>query len=605
MSKQKIGMIGFFMSLIALFAVISVGAALPPEISTLEAEAVVADGNYYLNSEMGEQFLRRVSNSEIGISVYYASPAIKWTFEGQSDGTFLIRSTYRNTYALYASGSTASLALVPETLTNNYKWRVYTGASGGVLLMNAATGTYLSCDGTTLGLMSKPLASSSTYSRIVWRMPMENSYVNLESFSISYYELFAVDETQSCNMVIAPTNATWKNSNNFMWSSSDSAVVTVSSNGDIVAQGAGTATITAVHKATGKNASISVAVNESEAGVYYISLFDLDSTMTASGTNGNTVFLDSFDALYTCEWILTERGGGYYTIEAGDPQDHRVLTISNGNLRLQEYQYGNPAQHWVLDPQPNGRYNIRSQTNLRLKYNENSGQVVQITVGGSGDEWTVVQPYDASLIALPGDAERSSYFSDIAQDLSAMNYANVYNNHTYRPYGISRDELLTYMANSKITLLRTHGDTGSIYISDDASLTASYLLGLENEWLFEKSELIIYGACLTGAIVDEEKSLVAATFECGARSVIGFQNPTNTHATNEWSEKFFEKLSYYAQNPYLQKSLTDICNDLNSEAEDEDSDFFYKDVYHYTLNGVLVSLRNYVIAGSTDLPGSN
>ena len=105
MSKQKIGMMVLFMSLAALFAMISVSAALPPEISTLEAESVVADGNYYLNSEVGEQFLRRVSNSEIGISVYYASPAIKWTFEGQSDGTFLIRSTYRNTYALYASGS--------------------------------------------------------------------------------------------------------------------------------------------------------------------------------------------------------------------------------------------------------------------------------------------------------------------------------------------------------------------------------------------------------------------------------------------------------------------------------------------------------------------
>ena len=121
------------------------------------------------------------------------------------------------------------------------------------------------------------------------------------------------------------------------------------------------------------------------------------------------------------------------------------------------------------------------------------------------------------------------------------------------------------------------------------------------------SELIIYGACLTGAIVgeDEEKSLVTATFECGAQSVIGFQNPTNTYATNEWSEKFFEKLSYYAQNSYLQKSLTDVCNELNSEAENEDSDFVYKEFYDYTLNGMLVSLRKYVIAGSTDLPGSN
>lgn len=61
--------------------------------------------------------------------------------------------------------------------------------------------------------------------------------------------------------------------------------------------------------------------------------------------------------------------------------------------------------------------------------------------------------------------------------------------------------------------------------------------------IFEYSELIIYGACKTGLGEENEANLVNATYDCGAKIVIGFLESVGSSQVNTWCKVFFENLS--------------------------------------------------------------
>ena len=97
------------------------------------------------------------------------------------------------------------------------------------------------------------------------------------------------------------------------------------------------------------------------------------------------------------------------------------------------------------------------------------------------------------------------------------------------------------MANSKITVIRTHGSKTSITTSD-GSLSQSEINNMDSNVL-GTSELIIYGACLTGSGREGDANLVNATYSRGCDIVIGFEKSVWSPEVNEWCDVFFQALS--------------------------------------------------------------
>ena len=207
------------------------------------------------------------------------------------------------------------------------------------------------------------------------------------------------------------------------------------------------------------------------------------------------------------------------------------------------------------------------------------------------DEWEISK-LEAALLAIPESYDRSSYFGAIADDLSGIGYEACFNNHSTISDGITCTQLIDYMKESRILLLRTHGNRTSVNTSDGL-LTRNYLLTLPSD-TFTRLELVIYGACRTGEGGREGNNLLTATIAAGARTALGFENRVESGACNVWCEAFFEGFADYYSNS--QMDYYDVCGYADSVASDHRWYEYEND------DGNLVSLRNFVVVGATSLP---
>ena len=208
------------------------------------------------------------------------------------------------------------------------------------------------------------------------------------------------------------------------------------------------------------------------------------------------------------------------------------------------------------------------------------------------DEW-VFHFSDVMLIAIKEDYNRSDYFPNILDNLESIGYTYNYQNHDNIDTPVTKDDLLAYMQESRIFVVRTHGSATAIG-ANQGDLDRTDLLSLPLNAL-QRSELIIYGACWT-ANQEAGDNLVDATIQRGARTVIGFEDPIPAYGCNYWCEKFFE---YYAEYSLVEgKTLLDVCQKTDTYVKRNHylSYKFTKD------DGVLVTLENYRIAGETDFP---
>ena len=159
-----------------------------------------------------------------------------------------------------------------------------------------------------------------------------------------------------------------------------------------------------------------------------------------------------------------------------------------------------------------------------------------------GDRWLpIIDHRDISLIALPESYDRISFFGNVLDDMSTIGYNEYYENSETLSRGVSSGELVCRMSTSKITVIRTHGTKTSITTSD-GSLTRSDVLNLRSD-IFDNSEIIIYGACLTGKGRAGALNLVNATHDRGNAIVIGFEKEVWSTEVNKWCMAFFEAIS--------------------------------------------------------------
>ena len=565
------------------------------QIQPYEASTSFIDGQYYMNSAVTETFLKRASTTSLGMDRYAANNAnFKWIIENQTDGTVVLRSAYQSNYLLYGAGEAVRLGAVSETATiaSNFKWRTYMATGGGVLFLNVGYNKVLYYDGSQLSLATRPTSSDSDYSNAVWRTPSVSLYVNLMSFTISYGTApKAIGQTVNCTITATPSNATWRHGANYLWESSDTDVATVSSSGMITAVGAGTAWITATHKATGAVAETSVTVDETKlnGGIYAICLFSesYDNLVADQEKMNKLLWGDGSDSpefLYSLgfdedDWRLILYSDGNYRIQSMN-NTSTYLAIDGGALVFESFSSSDTSQLWSITKNETGstalgRYLITNVGTNQYLGCENLGQILVPEPSSTAVEWSIIGDLDVAILSAPEEFyNRSSFFDDAAQQMRLMGYTNIYHNRDFADYGVSREELFAYMRKAEIVFIRGHGQKTNV-MSSDGYLTKEFLEAAESD-SFANTELIVYATCSTAEGGEYADNMVNATLDLGVSSVIGFEDEILTESANDWAELFFEYLRKYSTQSG--KTLRSVCDQayLDMTAQDRSKLIFSK-----------------------------
>ncbi len=294
-------------------------------------------------------------------------------------------------------------------------------------------------------------------------------------------------------------------------------------------------------------------LNNREKGGY----IQPDNNAANYSVSGTHLEHHEFDGEDYQKWRLVSLNNGYYkilSVESG-----LALSVESGDEAsmdvdlVQEPYVGAARQQWQFIATSANAYKIKAKSadgsNPELVICANAGTDSGTNIQQDDyeintrykDEWLLISAKDMSLIALPEDYDRSSYFESILSSFAAVGYTDSYDNHSIISSGVTQGELLARMANSRIVLIRTHGSKKSITTSD-GSLTRGEILDL-SENAFEYTELIIYGACSTGLGKEGADNLVNATYDRGASIVVGFEKSVWSTEVNWWCEEFLKALA--------------------------------------------------------------
>ena len=107
-----------------------------------------------------------------------------------------------------------------------------------------------------------------------------------------------------------------------------------------------------------------------------------------------------------------------------------------------------------------------------------------------------------------------------------------------------------YICNSDVFVFRGHGIQNSIYFGDDEMYSPTMFISdvsLGGMRIFSDSELVVYCCCLCGEGGMTADNLVVATYNEGAKNVIGFKISINCSEANDWLGDFFDGLALKGQ----------------------------------------------------------
>ena len=214
--------------------------------------------------------MRRSASSVAGASGTLASlgDSVKWDVVGIGDGQHVIRAKGSKTSYLAGSSQLLNSAVSMQTVSdstvpNNCRWTV--SYDNGTVFTNAATG-YVLCE--VNGELRAYPSSSAQNKR--WRCATTIQYGDGSALSNILRELdgnfsisdMTLDINQPRSAIInkTPTSATvaWAEASDFTYTVVPSDRITVNSDGQLTANSAGNATVSATHKVTGRTATFSV-----------------------------------------------------------------------------------------------------------------------------------------------------------------------------------------------------------------------------------------------------------------------------------------------------------------------------------------------------------
>ncbi len=426
-------------------------------------------------------------------------------------------------------------------------------------------------------------------------------YVRLLSFELSTYSKVWLNfgDTYQLTCMFNPVNATDTATS---WLSSNTSVVTVNNTGLVTVVGYGTATITATN-ALHPNLSAQIQIiSETYSGEYMIK--SVSSRKYATVNNSSLV---DGEVIIQCDdsnsdaqkWILTHSNNGYYYVKSKNSNLYLAVEYgsSSNNARIIQTATQGNASLWKILTTPKGNLKLTAycsfvtDASMYVSSGTDGAQIVQYEYANDTDfrdEWILEQKVDVAMISIPESHNRISFWSDAASNFSDIGYTDI----IAKQVPLNANGIVNVFANSKITILRTHGSKNSL-TSSYTSLLKSDLDGYPSN-TFDYSQIIILGACLTAEGGEFADNIAQKLVDKGARTVIGFENRVEAGACNEWCKQFAYYLNlYYNQ---TDKNLMDVCNSTDIALQPFFGYEWYKDgILQYTL-------RNYVLFNSDSFP---
>lgn len=236
----------------------------------------LADGTYYLNNKYYGKYLRYTSSNGATTSSGLLSSlgnSIQWKLQKVSGG-YVIRSASNSTYYLGVPTDTSSNSVTIVTVSDSSIpsrciWSLLAANGGGGLIKNTYNSKYLYPSGTVLytNAHAGTVGSSTYYSR-VWRIVSITKYGN--SASYANRELTSDTVILNCGITVGrsftPTIAkatpseAWCSAFDFSYSGFSTSNIDITTfTGKITAKKAGSTTVIATHKVTGRTLTFTVS----------------------------------------------------------------------------------------------------------------------------------------------------------------------------------------------------------------------------------------------------------------------------------------------------------------------------------------------------------
>lgn len=248
------------------------------DLALTSTSQLLPNGVYYINNKYDGFYLRYSSSLSLASGlISQLGNSIRWQLN-YVNGNYTIRSTADSTKYLGVPTDTSSSAVEVVTVSTSsvptqclWNITIASGSNEGGLIKNTYNSKYLYSAGSVM-YTSATLGSSgsSTYYSRVWRVISQADMVGRElqsGFTVDTCYLFT-GESSSAVINPSPSNAIWTSPSDFSYTGIDMGYIIfrrTTGQFSVVYTGTGlyTATLTAVHRVTGRTASFTLVINPS------------------------------------------------------------------------------------------------------------------------------------------------------------------------------------------------------------------------------------------------------------------------------------------------------------------------------------------------------
>ena len=295
-------------------------------------------------------------------------------------------------------------------------------SAGGYVFRSYWTDEVLYWNGSTMTLTSPMETTNANYSKGVWSLCLVDDYEWMTGVSALVDAWVDVGGTTTIDLIATPSNAPWKSSEDFVWSSLDTSIASVNSKtGVVTGVDDGTAQIRIMHKITGVMTTMYITVGQAiPNGTYFIKnmysqkYVDLEGPSTSEGA-----YIQQWTAHEgnQAKWIFDYVDNGYYTIQS--VYSSKYVAVSGGStasgVAIIQTATISDAAKWKILKTYSGNYK------LIPKSAESEGRVLSLPSASTSDglnlrqkvyakdfvyvdEWTLLRPRDKAIIIVPGIA---------------------------------------------------------------------------------------------------------------------------------------------------------------------------------------------------------
>ena len=231
-----------------------------------EFDGLISSGKYYINNRYSGGFIKNAANA-VSVRETFTDLAMfsnEWIITKTGDNKYTIQPANRNDLFLCGNTSTKTVGLYGSPIS--YWEYNYASGAGAMLCIKSGSTTYAlaDSDGTLVLQTRSTQTGTAAYYRQAWRFINAGSYVELSSVTFSDLNIDVGKNVATKISSKYPSNASIAANTDFTYTfgkNADQDIVSINNvTGKITGEKAGTTTIVATHKSTGKTDKFNVSV---------------------------------------------------------------------------------------------------------------------------------------------------------------------------------------------------------------------------------------------------------------------------------------------------------------------------------------------------------